>query len=121
MRFFPFWFLFPPFWAAMVFVVPGLEVATLVRVSRDLDRKIQRLSSGWFAALTSFQSQSMAAADRHNRLFGRERRNSRWKLDAIDFFNEELMRFLSFNNAILASIDDVIIVSDTAGRVVYQN
>jgi signal transduction histidine kinase len=31
------------------------------------------------------------------------------------------MRFLSFNNAILGSIEDVIIVSDTVGRVVYQN
>ena len=51
----------------------------------------------------------------------RPRRNSRWKLDAIDFFNEELMRFLSFNNAILASIEDVIIVCDPEGRVVYQN
>jgi len=30
----------------------------------------------------------------------------------IDFFNEELMKFLSFNNAVLASIEDVIIVSD---------
>jgi len=54
-------------------------------------------------------------------LFGRVRRNSRWKLDAIDFFNEELMQFLSFNNAILASIEDVIIVADPTGRVVYQN
>jgi len=49
------------------------------------------------------------------------RRNSRWKLHAIDFFNDELMRFLSFNNAILASIEDVIIVCDRGGRVVYQN
>ena len=37
------------------------------------------------------------------------------------FFNDELMRFLSFNNAILASIEDVIIVCDPDGRVVYQN
>jgi signal transduction histidine kinase len=35
--------------------------------------------------------------------------------------NEELMRFLSFNTAILASINDVIIVCDRDGRVVYQN
>jgi signal transduction histidine kinase len=31
------------------------------------------------------------------------------------------MRFLSFNNAILASIEDVIIVCDRDGRVMYQN
>ena len=49
------------------------------------------------------------------------RHNSRWKLEAVDFFNEELLEFLSFNNAILASITDVIIVSDPAGRIVYQN
>src|SRR5947208_10626964 len=121
MKYFHLWFPFPPFWTAIVFVVPGLEVANRVRVSHDLDKKIERLSSGWITALTSFQSQTQAAAERRNRLFGRRRHNSRWKLDAIDFFNEELMQFLSFNNAILASINDVIIVSDMAGRVVYQN
>ena len=121
MKHFHLWFSFPPFWAAIVFVVPGLEVANRIRVSRDLDKKIERLSTGWFAALTSFQSQTQAAAERRNRLFGRRRHNARWKLDAIDFFNEELMQFLSFNNAILASINDVIIVSDLAGRVAYQN
>src|SRR5439155_1243017 len=81
------------------------------RVSRDLDKKIERLSSGWIGTLTSFQSQTQAATERRNRL-GRRRHNSRWKLDAIDFFNQELMQFLAFNNAILASINDVIIVSD---------
>ena len=115
------WFPFPPFWTAIVLVVPGLEVANRIRVGRDLDRKIQRLSTGWLAALTSFQSQSVDANERRNRLFVKAPRNSRWKLDAIDFFNDELMRFLSFNNAILASIEDVIIVSDPTGRVVYQN
>src|SRR3989449_568775 len=121
MKHFHLWLSFPPFWAAIVFVLPGLEVANRVRVSRDLDKKIERLSSGWIAALTSFQSQTQAADERRNRLFGRRRHNSRWKLDAIDFFNQELMQFLSFNNAILASINDVIIVSDLGGRVVYQN
>ena len=48
-------------------------------------------------------------------------RNARWRLEAVDFFNDDLVRFLSFNNAILASIEDVIIVADPAGRVVYQN
>jgi hypothetical protein len=33
--------------------------------------------------------------------------------NAIDFFNRELTRFLSFNNTILASIEDAIIVCDT--------
>jgi PAS domain S-box-containing protein len=121
MRYFHLWLPFPPFWTAIVLVVPGLEVANRARVGRDLDRKIQRLSTGWLAALTSFQSQSADANERRNRLFVRARRNSRWKLDAIDFFNDELMRFLSFNNAILSSIEDVIIVSDPTGRVVYQN
>jgi PAS domain S-box-containing protein len=121
MKYVHLWFPFPTFWAAIVIVVPGLEVANRVRVGRDLDGKIERLSTGWLTALTSFQSQSADAARRRNRLFVRGRRNSRWKLDAIDFFNDELMRFLSFNNAILGSIEDVIIVSDPAGRVVYQN
>jgi signal transduction histidine kinase len=121
MKYAHFWLPFPPFWTAIVFVLPGLEVANRIRVGRDLDRKIERLSTGWLAALTSFQSQSADANERRNKLFVRARRNSRWKLDAIDFFNDELMRFLSFNNAILSSIGDVIIVSDPTGRVVYQN
>ena len=121
MKYLHLWLPFPPFWTAIVLMVPGLEVANQVRVGRDLDRKIQRLSTGWLAALTSFQSQSADANARRNKLFVRARRNSHWKLDAIDFFNDELMRFLSFNNAILASIQDVIIVSDPTGRVVYQN
>ena len=121
MKYFHLWFAFPPFWAALVVLLPGLEIANRGRVIRDLDRKIVRLSDGWTAALRSFESQSRAAAERRERLFGRARRNSRWRLDAIDFFNEELMRFLALNNAILASIEDIIIVSDSLGRVVYQN
>ena len=121
LKYFHVWFPFPPFWAAIVLVVPGLEVANRVRINRDLDRKIERFSSSWIDELNSFQSQSAASAIRRSRLFGRVQRDARWKLDAIDFFNEELMRFLSFNNAILESIEDVIIVSDPAGGVVYQN
>ena len=150
------WFPFPPFWAAIVVVVPGLEVAKLVLVNRDLDRKIERLTvaavydpreSGdrgpllepedrqkiltsvpagsekdtWLAALDAYERESRGRDKHREILFGTQRRNSRWKLDAVDFFSEELVRFLAFNNAVLASIEDVIIVSDPAGRVVYQN
>ena len=121
MKYFHQWIPFPPFWTAIVLVLPGLEVANRVRLGRDLDRNIGRLSTGWLAALTSFQSQSADANERRNKLFVQARRNSRWKLDVIEFFNDELMSFLSFNNAILASIEDIIIVSDRTGRVVYQN
>jgi signal transduction histidine kinase/CHASE2 domain-containing sensor protein len=118
------WLPFPPFLAAMVVAVPGLEVAKLVRVNRDLDRKIERLSNDWLAALHWYEpewSRSGKAVYQRARFLSKGGRNSRWKLDAIDFFNEELMRFLSFNNGILSSIEDVIIVSDPDGRVVYQN
>jgi signal transduction histidine kinase/CHASE2 domain-containing sensor protein len=121
MKYANFWLPFPPFWAAMVILIPGLEVRKLVRVNRDLDQKIDRLSTGWLSALRSYEPEDAMSAARQSRLFGTNRRNSRWKLDAVDFFNEELMRFLSFNNAVLSSIEDVIIVSDTTGRVVYQN
>jgi signal transduction histidine kinase len=124
MKFANIWLPFPPFWAAWVVVVPGLEVSKLVRVNRDLDGKIERLSTGWLSALNWYEPQwpeSGVARERRAELMGKRRRNSGWKLFAIDFFNEELMRFLSFNNAILASIEDVIIVSDAEGRVVYQN
>jgi signal transduction histidine kinase len=39
----------------------------------------------------------------------------------VDFFNDELVRFLEFNSAVLGSIEDVTIVSDVLGRTVYQN
>jgi len=150
------WLPFPPFWAAIVVVVPGLEVAKLVLVNRDLDRKIERLTVAavydrriagghrpplqlearqkilthlpagserdtWVTALDAYERESKSRDEHRENLFGTQRRNSRWKLDAVDFFSEELVRFLAFNNAILASIKDVIIVSDPAGRVVYQN
>src|SRR5215831_3722971 len=104
MKYADFWLPFPPFGAALVVVVPGLEVAKLVRVNWDLDRKIERLSSGWLSALNWYEpewTESAAATQRRASILSRPRRNARWKLDAIDFFNDELMRFLSFNNAIL--------------------
>ena len=123
MKYLNVWLPFPPFWAAIVVVVPGLEVAKVVRVNRDLDRKIEKLSTGWLAALNWYEPEwpESAVGAKRAMLLARRRRNSRWRLDAVDFFNEELMRFLCFNNAILASIEDVIIVSDPQGRVVYQN
>jgi signal transduction histidine kinase len=54
-------------------------------------------------------------------LLGVRWRNSKWRLGAVDYFNDELVRFLEFNNAILSSIEDVTIVSDVLGRIVYQN
>ena len=148
---FTLWLPFPTFLTALVLVVPGLEVAKMVRVNRDLDEKIGRLSSWaaeepipadagpdvraqvleqvdagetrdrWLALLDAAEQEGRARRSRRQRLLDVVRRDSRWKLDAVDFFNEQLYRFLSFNNAILAGIDDVIIVSDPLGRVVYQN
>src|SRR6185436_21158591 len=80
--------------------------------------------SGWLAAVNWYEPEwpeSARAGRRRAQLMSKKGPNSRWKLHAIDFFNEELMRFLSFNNAILSSIEDVIIVCDRDGRVVYQN
>jgi len=124
MKYADLWLPFTPFWAAIVVVVPGLEVAKIVRVNRDLDKKIDWLSSSWLAALHWYEPewpQSVAALKRQAKLLARGRSNSRRKLHAIDFFNEELVRFLLFNNAILGSIEDVIIVCELDGRVVYQN
>ena len=155
MKYFNVWLPFPPFLAAVVAVVPALEVGKIIRVNRDLDGKIERLSlsqpgphpgfghplpegegarrkiladlpdtmdrEGWLEALGEYEKESLSRGSARERLFEMRKHNARWKLDAVDFFNEELMRFLSFNNAILSSIQDVIIVSDAAGRVVYQN
>ncbi len=148
---FTLWLPFPTFLVALVLVVPGLEVGKMVRVNRDLDEKIGRLSSWaaeepipadagpdlraqlleqieagevrdrWLELLDAAEQEGRARRSRRQRLLDIVRRDSRWKLDAVDFFNEQLYRFLSFNNAILGAIDDVIIVSDPLGRVVYQN
>jgi signal transduction histidine kinase len=144
------WMAFPPMWAAIVLVVPGLEVLEITRVNRDLDSKIQRLSiwdtstsrrddewdarqkvqsdlpagperDAWLSAIQSTEKQSAGREIDRKRLLAAPQRNARWRLQAVDFFNEDLLRFLSFNNAILSSIEDVIIVADPSGRVVYQN
>jgi signal transduction histidine kinase len=118
------WLPFPPFWLATLVTVPGIEALKIFRVNRDLDGKLQRLSGDWLAALRWYEPewpQAEAALERRKRFLAKGRQGARWKLDAIDFFNEELMKYLSFNNAILASIEDVIIVCDPDGRVVYQN
>ena len=157
MKYLNVWLPFPTFLTAIVVVVPALEVRKIVRVNRDLDGKIERLTlshsganpltpnlpspaeeteprrkilqniqdspdrEGWLAALGKYANESLFRVERRKKLFESRRHNSRWKLEAVDFFNEELLEFLSFNNAILASITDVIIVSDPAGRIVYQN
>jgi len=118
------WLSFPPFWAALIVVLPGLEVTKLIRVNRDLDRKIDRLSGDWLAALNWYEPewpQSPEAVERRESLLSRRTKNAEERLGEIDFLNDSLMRFLSFTNAILASIEDVIIVCDSTGRVVYQN
>ncbi len=151
------WLPFPPFLGAIVVMLPALEVAKMVRVNRDLDRKIARLSeaaiyqgqrsgrntpridsevrhriqsearagadrNGWLSALDAYEKESRGREQEKERLLDPGAlQNSRWRLDAVDYFNDELVRFLSFNDAVLGSIEDVIIVSDPAGRIVYQN
>jgi signal transduction histidine kinase len=150
MKFASVWLAFPPLWTAIVFVVPGLEVIELIRVNHDLDSKIERLSAwdsalrgrgvdedprsrivagmpegpartNWLQILETAEKKSKSRALQRKRLLSASSRNARWRLQAVDFFNEDLVQFLSFNNAILASIEDVIIVADPGGRVVYQN
>jgi PAS domain-containing protein len=150
MKYINVWLSFTEFWMAIVVVVPALEVANRVRVNRNLDEKIERLSKlgaeispvhaawsasdrvlasvadgperqGWLAAIDKHQTDTSGRKKNRLTLFAAPRPSYRWRLNAVDFLNEELVRFLSFNTAILSSIDDVIIVSDPAGRVAYQN
>ncbi len=86
-------------------------------VEPGLDDKIERLSR----LVEAFEHGSQRRISVRKRLLATPWRNARWRLHALDFFNEELVRFVSFNQAILSSIEDAIIVSDIAGRVVYQN
>src|SRR5262249_20959762 len=127
------WMPFPPMWAAIVLAVPGLEVLEINPGNRDLGSKIQRLSildtstsrrddewdarqrvqadllagperDAWLSAIRSTEQQSAGRESDRKRLLAAPQRNARWRLQAVDFFNEDLVRFLSFNNAILSSI-----------------
>lgn len=150
MRYFNVWLPFEQFLTAIVVAVPGLEVANRRRVNRNLDEKIERLSKlgaevvpvhaewnardhvlqsgietperdAWLAAIDTYQRETTGRKKNRTTLFASPHPGYRWRLNAVDYFNDELVRFLSFNTAILASIEDVIIVSDPAGRVAYQN
>ena len=146
-----FWLPFPTFILGVALTVPTLGVRKLVKVNRNLDRKISRLSvwaaeSGmstsplsalrtrldaeledpdlkrqWLDVLNTFEHEREGRSERRERLLAKRRHDAPWKLDAVDYFNEQLYRFVSFNDSVLAGIEDVIIVSDPAGQVVYQN
>src|SRR5262249_21738819 len=94
------WLAFPALFAAIVLVVPGLEVLEIVRVNRDLDDKIGRLSlwdperNGWISPLDATESEMETRSTHRKQLLATTSRNARWRLQAIDFFNEELVRFL---------------------------
>ena len=151
MAFFELWMPFPPFLATVALVVPALEVGKLVRVNWDLDEKISKLSvwaaegprasrtsdedravllgrigdddvrDRWGAVLQVYEEDRVGREERRAGLLGAGRHNASWKLDAVDFFNDQLYRFVSFNKAVLAGIEDVILVADPAGHIVYQN
>jgi len=123
MKYLNLWLPFPTFLAAIVVVVPALEVRKIIRVNRDLDGKIERLTlsdtgapsltalsdsvdtgagprerilkdiqdspqrEGWLAALGDFAKESLVRSERRKKLFENRRHNSRWKLEALDFFN----------------------------------
>lgn len=142
------WMPFTPFVMGIVLVAPVLEARRLIGVNTDLDSKIEKLSrwgepesgtewdarvriteqtaagpqrEAWLRALQIFETDLSRRQSERIRLFAAPWRNSRWRLGAVDFFGEDLVRFLSFNSAVLQSIEDVTIVSDVRGKVVYQN
>jgi signal transduction histidine kinase/CHASE2 domain-containing sensor protein len=145
------WLPFPVFIADVVLGLPAIEVLKVVRVNRDLDEKIEKLSpsgttigqlqpaawspsekilqsvpagkarDAWVESIRSYEVTSAHREKERTHLFGARWRTSRWRLGAVDFFNAELVRFLEFNSAVLSSIEDVTIVCDVLGRVVYQN
>ena len=142
------WLPFPTFFLGVVLVVPALAVRKVVTLNRSLDEQVARLSDWgnepeapapssvppepardldaalqrrWIEVLARHAEEGGKHRDRRERLLARRRRDAAWKLDAVEFSNEQLHRFVVFNEAVLAGIDDVIVVGDPAGRVVYQN
>jgi signal transduction histidine kinase len=87
----------------------------------DADIKDARLRLRWRGVLESCERERDGRARRRDGLLAKRRHNAGWKLEAVDFFSEQLHRFVTFNDAVLAGIEDVVIVADPAGQVVYQN
>jgi signal transduction histidine kinase len=142
------WLPFPSLMLGVVLVVPALGGRKLLKVNRDLDSKLERMST-WTAgkqrdgvpgglseeigALADSEARdewlrAIEAYDERQRGLEAERaeaaarhRDAPRKLDAVEFFNQEMARLVSFNDAVLGGIGDVIIVADPAGTVVYQN
>jgi signal transduction histidine kinase/CHASE2 domain-containing sensor protein len=79
------------------------------------------LAEQWLATVRRYESERADRAMRRDHLLGARRHNAPWKLDAVDFFSDQLVRFVAFNDAVLTGIEDVIVVSDPSGRIVYQN
>jgi signal transduction histidine kinase/CHASE2 domain-containing sensor protein len=151
MRVWNVWFPFPVLIAGVVLGLPAIEVLKIVRVNRNLDQKIEKLSPGgatvgrlppaqwnpsekvegaippspsrqaWLDSIRTYEVASAQREKERTHLLGVRWRSYKWRLGAVDFFNEELVRFLEFNSAVLGSIEDVTIVCDVLGRVVYQN
>lgn len=142
------WLPFPSLLTALVLAVPGLEVWKVVRVNRDLDSKISKLSlwgnsrsgssqsdvmdrvfalpsskekDAWIESIRSAETAAAHRARERTRMWASPLKTSKWRLQAVDFLSEELVRYLEFNRAVLGSIDDVTIVCDVRGTVLYQN
>lgn len=142
------WLPFPPLLTAVVLTVPGIEVWKVVRVNRDLDSKIAKLSpwgkmrsggsqssvldpvralpsskekDAWIESIRAAEAAAVDRAGERSRMWASPLKTSKWRLQAVDFLNEELVRYLEFNRAVLGSIDDVTIVCDVRGTVLYQN
>jgi signal transduction histidine kinase/CHASE2 domain-containing sensor protein len=142
------WLPFPSLLTAVILTVPGLEVWKVVRVNRDLDSKIAKLSlwgdnrtgssqnnamdrvlalppskekDAWIESIRATEAAAAHRARERIRMWASPLKTSRWRLQAVDFLNEELVRYLEFNRTVLGSIDDVTIVCDVRGTVLYQN
>jgi signal transduction histidine kinase/CHASE2 domain-containing sensor protein len=145
------WLPFPLLLGAVVSGVTGLQVLRIVEVNSNLDSKIEKLSpststvdrvslpvwkpsaqveravpggaarDAWIDSIRLYEAASARRQKERSHILGVRWRNSKWRLEAVDFFNDELVRFLEFNSAVLGSIEDVTIVSDVLGRTVYQN
>jgi signal transduction histidine kinase/CHASE2 domain-containing sensor protein len=145
------WLPFPTLLAGVVSGVTALQVLRIVQVNSNLDSKIEKLSpntstvdrvslpvwkpsdqveltapagaarEAWLDSIRLYEAASTRRQNERSHILGVRWRNSKWRLEAVDFFNDELVRFLEFNSAVLGSIEDVTIVSDVLGRTVYQN
>ncbi|MGH9940014.1 MAG: CHASE2 domain-containing protein, partial [Blastocatellia bacterium] len=111
-----------PMLTGFLAVIPLLLNRALT-ASRELDTKLAALVSSQKGFLSSnVQPGAQSGAEFiNNQLWLDLPRSLAWKLRAVDDLTTRLLARMSFINRILSSMDEGVLVTDLAGRIVFAN